>query len=157
QGTSEPSTTGFVKIHPVAWRVMESHGRLERDGVAAVRRSDVLSNDDWYDSAFFDAVRRPCRLDDTVYSARVLSPRFCDGVTVLPAWGDPAFTEEDVEIIRLFNFEVVRQFPMPGAARRPELPPPREGNWSPRESETLALLLTGASEKRVAARLGLSQ
>src|SRR5262249_50856818 len=110
----------------------------------------------WYGSAFVAEFRRPARLDDSIYSARMIGDACADGVFLCRAWGDPAFSEEDREILRLFHLEIARQFPLRSEAPKASLPPPPDGRWSPRESETLALLLTGASEKRIAADLGLS-
>jgi DNA-binding CsgD family transcriptional regulator len=73
-----------------------------------------------------------------------------DGLGVYRAPSDPAFSEEDLELIRLFHHEVLSRFAMPDQ----ELSSVR---LSPREQQTLSFLLRGARRKEIAAELGLSQ
>jgi DNA-binding CsgD family transcriptional regulator len=141
---------------PVLSRSIPRHDELARDGVMTIRRSDLVGDRDWYESAFVADFRRPARIDHSMYTSRVIGPQRADGVGVWRAWGEPNFTDEDVEIMRLFDLEVLRRFPLPGSARHARLPAAVEATLSPRERATYAWLLTGASEKEVAARLGIS-
>jgi DNA-binding CsgD family transcriptional regulator len=123
--------------------------------VSAALRAETVDNRAWYNSPYVADLRRPARIDETIITARVAGPKHADALTIVRAWGDPPFSEEDRDVIRLFHAEVLGRFPVPDGSPSP-LPPSLQGAWSPRERATLALLLTSASEKQVAANIGIS-
>jgi DNA-binding CsgD family transcriptional regulator len=147
---------GFAHDEPVAARLLASCRELPRSGGRTVRRRDVVADREWYGSPFVAELRRPARVDDTIYSDRIVGGGHADVMGFARPWGDRPFKEEDREIVHLVHPELVRQFPLGTATRVHTLPPNLSRNWSPRERETLTLLLTGASKKSIAAELGIS-
>jgi DNA-binding CsgD family transcriptional regulator len=127
------------------------------DDVLTVRRSDVLEDRLWYRSSFFADMWRRARFDDCIQSVRIMAPKRADVIAISRASSEQRFTEEDRAIVRLLHVEVARQFSTPGEAPTVDSMAPLEGEWSPRERATLSVLLTGASEQQIAARLGISR
>ncbi len=118
-----------------------------------VRRADVVGNKAWYRSRLHDGLHRQSGLDDIMMSVRYHDGA-ADGAGCLifkRAAGDPPFAVEDRELLHLFHTESDWIF---RKDRRP--PPDLADGLTRRERETLAVLLTGASEKQAAARLGVS-
>jgi DNA-binding CsgD family transcriptional regulator len=66
-------------------------------------------------------------------------------------WGDRPYAEEERELVDLAHSECAWLLDGPKVANAS-----MACEWSPREKETLDLLLTGASEKSVASSLSLS-
>lgn len=118
-----------------------------------VRRADVVGNKAWYASRMHNELHRPTGLDDVMISVRYPA-RSGDAVGCLifkRAAGSVPFTVEDRELLHLFHTEsdwIFRNEPRPPAELADGL--------TRREQETLAALLTGVSEKQIAARLGIS-
>jgi DNA-binding CsgD family transcriptional regulator len=136
-------------VDPAVQQLLAHHADHCRDGVSVIRRRDVLADDGWYGSPFVAGLRRPARIDDGIYTGRLIGERRGDGVGVFRAWGDPPFTEEDRELTRLFHGEVLSRFALPdhgiGVVR-----------LSPREQQTLTALLRGQRRKQIAADMGLT-
>jgi DNA-binding CsgD family transcriptional regulator len=151
------SQTHQVAINPAIERIMKRHAEHAIDGVATALRSDTIGARDWYGSGFVAELRRPARIDDHIHTARLVGAKHADLVGVARGWGDPPFGVEERDLVHLFHTEVLGRFGLPDAAPVPaRLPAPLESDLSPRERSTLALLLTGVSERRIAARLGIS-
>jgi DNA-binding CsgD family transcriptional regulator len=137
-GTDDPMIGGLLS-------------RRWREPLVTMRRSDLVASDTWYASALHNELHRPGRLDDVLLSARFVGSK---GVSVLlfkRAAGDRPFSPEQREILHLFRGESDWMF-------RPQsdpLPDVTE-QLTRREQDTLRLLLTGGSEKEIAARLGIS-
>ncbi len=146
-----------VACNPSLARIMKRHDELAVQGVATALRQDIIDDHDWYGSAFVAEVRRPARVDGHIHSARLVGRAHADTLGVARAWGDPPFREDDRDVLRVFHAEVLGRFRSPGDGPPVVLPPAPGGRWTPRERATLELLLTGASEKQVAATLGLSR
>jgi DNA-binding CsgD family transcriptional regulator len=138
-------------------------GRLDRDPLTAAvladadrvvtkTRAETTSPAAWARTETYNEVHRPTRLDDAILSlGRLTASR--DRVLVFKrAWAEAPYGPEEREIVHLAHAECAWAFeraPAPAAALA--------GDWSPRERDTLDLLLTGASEKSAADRLGLSR
>ena len=135
-----------LTIHPALRTVMQRFGG--RVALTA-RRRDLLIDGSWYDDPFFEEHYRTSGLDDAVFSARQIRPGWVSRVSVVRARGERPFSEEERNAVGFFH-EQLEQLEQRTAARRGE---PR---LTPRERDVLGALLRGASEKQVAAELGIS-
>jgi DNA-binding CsgD family transcriptional regulator len=106
-------------------------------------RDDLIARV-WDRSEYVNEHLRPVRLRRFIATARVLGPHQCEGLAFWRQSGDGPFTDEDVDVLRLIQLEA------------PPLFMPRAIVLAPREEETLAQLVTGASDKEIAQRLQLS-
>jgi DNA-binding CsgD family transcriptional regulator len=112
-------------------------------------RRELLRDVEWYEDEFVHDHQRACGLDDFVYSVRVVGPARAGAVTATRGLRDRAFDAEDANLIALFHEELTRlsqRTPAAGGAR-----------LTTREREVRDRLLTGATEKAVAAALGISR
>jgi DNA-binding CsgD family transcriptional regulator len=135
-----------LAIHPALRALMQRFG-----GRAALtaRRRELLADRPWYDDPFFEEHYRTCGLEDAVFSARQIRPGWVSRVSVVRASGEPVFSEEDRNAVEFFH-EQFAYLEQRSAARSGD---PR---LTPRERDVLQRLLQGASEKQVAAELGIS-
>jgi DNA-binding CsgD family transcriptional regulator len=134
--------------HDPLFRALHRAPRRER--FCTIRRSDVLGNRTWYSSALHHELHSSARLDDALLSFRFSSDAL-HGLVFKRAVRDPPFSEDDREVLHLFRCECDWIFEE--AITRPRHPAP---GLTPREQELLGLLLTGASEKGMAAQLTIS-
>jgi DNA-binding CsgD family transcriptional regulator len=122
----------------------------ERRPGATRRRAELVADRDWYRSPTVMDHRRPARIDDAIYSFQRprAGPTF--GLCVNRAWGGRPFTEEDRNLVDLFQSECdwILASSSPASVAGPAL--------SPRQRATLDRLLAGDSEKEAANALGLS-
>src|SRR5262249_13330590 len=98
-------------------------------------------------------VHRPSGLDESLMSmCRTSRPGEVRMLALKRAWGEPAYGEEERELVDLAHGHVDWLFDE-------SLPVnvPLGGDLTKRERDTLDLLLAGQSEKIVAASLGISQ
>jgi DNA-binding CsgD family transcriptional regulator len=112
-------------------------------------RRELLRDAEWYEDEFVHDHQRACGLDDFVYSVRVLGPARAGAITATRGVRDRAFDAEDANLIALFHEEyarLVKRTLVAGGAR-----------LTAREREVRDMLLTGATEKAVAAALGISR
>jgi DNA-binding CsgD family transcriptional regulator len=100
----------------------------------------------WEGSPWVNEALRGVGLDHYLGSAMVLGSEFVENLAFCRAVGDHSFTEEDQEVVRLVHLGVGHLF---------EPPSPRE-SLSRREKEALDCLLSGAADKQIAAKLGIS-
>jgi len=115
----------------------------------ALRRRELLADGDWYSSEFFNDHLRACRFDDQLYSVRSLGRTRVEALGLTRGLHDRPFADEDRNLLELFHEEVAR-------LDRLQQPPGDHPRLTPRESEVLRCLLTGAAEKAVASDLGIS-
>jgi DNA-binding CsgD family transcriptional regulator len=137
------------QIDPAVVQLLVRHEELSREGLSVIRRADEVDDSYWYDSRYVAELRRPARIDDGIYTGRLLGGQRADGLGVYRAWGDLAFTDEDRELTRLFHHEVLCRFALPEHGLEVV-------RLSPRERQTLAALLSGRRRKEIAADFGLS-
>ena len=114
----------------------------------AMRRRDVLGDAEWYESEYFNDVRRKAGFDDFVYALRQETPGRLSGIALARELRDRPFSEEERNLIHLFHDEIARLAPPPRLVEAEAL--------TPRQRDVLRSLLTGAGEKQAAADLGIS-
>jgi DNA-binding CsgD family transcriptional regulator len=126
---------------------------LEEPTTITMRRADLVANNAWYASRLHNELHRPGGLDDVLLSIRFHgdASQTASGLVFKREAGDKPFTEEEREILNLFRSESDWIF-----QRERDASPYAVEGLTRREQETLALLLTDASEKMMAAQLGIS-
>jgi len=145
-GLFESMIRNGLARHPALRPLMQRFGG--RIALTA-RRRELVEDEAWYDDPFFQEHYRTSGLDDAVFSARQIQPGQVTRVSVVRASGDRPFSEEERNAVEFFH-EQLEHFEQRTAPRRGE---PR---LTPRERDVLRGLLQGASEKQVAAELGIS-
>jgi DNA-binding CsgD family transcriptional regulator len=160
-GGSDSDRARFVSIHiergaavhPVVGASMERPDARRPGGVLTVRRQDLFEDRTWSESEFVQDCLKPCRYGEPLVSMRgTHEPHQIQGLAFHRAWGDKPFLPEDRDLLHIFMQTCSSLF----------------GDWSPskseliaatlcpRERDTLDLLLSGMSEKEIAAELDLS-
>ena len=123
-------------------------------GRRTLRRQDLLGDREWYKAPWVAEHLRPARLDHAIYSARpVGAPGGIEGLAVYRAWGDRSFTEEDRGLLHLLNIQgawVWQDNSTPKLSEALRVLPRHK-------RQTLMWLCRGASEKVIAAELGISR
>lgn len=137
---------GGVRFDPSLARLSELRSRA--GGVTRLRR-ELLCDRAWYEAGPFSEFMRATRLDDAILSYRELGQHGrAEGLTVRRARGERPFTEEDRNLVHMCVLAM-------GSLLDPG-PDPGGRVLTPRERDTLKLLLAGASEKEAAESLGVS-
>jgi DNA-binding CsgD family transcriptional regulator len=145
---------GYLASHPACDDPLNRGvlAQLATEPVATLSRGDVMTSADWERTEVRNDVHRPSGVDESLVSVmRTQVPTEVHVVVFKRGWGEPRFSEEDREILHLAHSECAWLF-----KRAPPAPVILGQDWTPRERETLRLLLTGASEKGIATILGLS-
>jgi DNA-binding CsgD family transcriptional regulator len=115
-------------------------------------RSDTMSSADWERSILHNQVHRPAGIDDCMLSLRrLVLPGAGHLVVMARAVGERPFDARERDLVHFLLSEC------PWVFERPRAVPAPDAGLSRRERDTFALLLTDASEKQIAARLGLSR
>ncbi len=117
-------------------------------GVSTMSRALAVKTEAWQSTLLFNEVYRPAALGDCIVSARPLSPGEHHLLILKRGSRDPAFSARETALVNLFHGECPEAFGSSTPLPRPEL--------TARERETLALLLSPAAVKEIAARLGLT-
>jgi DNA-binding CsgD family transcriptional regulator len=132
--------------------------RLAVEPVATLARRDVMSPGEWDRTELRHEVHRPLGLDDAIVSlTRQREAHEFHGVVVKRAWREPGYVEEDRNIVHLAHSECAWLFPPTTAGATTPTGEGFDHDLTCREREILALLLTGAPEKHVAATVSLSR
>jgi DNA-binding CsgD family transcriptional regulator len=129
---------------PYHARVVERLGRV--GGMITATDDAIVPRAEWASSTWMLRYVRPSGYDHFLGSHRRLDDGTIEGVGFMRAAGDRPFDEEDQETLHLVHVGIGRLFEPPSP--RDELPP--------RTRQTFDALLTGASEKEIAFRLGVS-
>jgi DNA-binding CsgD family transcriptional regulator len=132
-------------INPFHVAVMQQLPRLG-DGVFTSTSDELVARRDWDGSMWINEYVRPARVDHFLGSMRLVGEHAGVGFGFMRAAGDRPFSPEDREVLHLVHLGVGPLY---------DLATPRSG-LTPRMRETLGELLTGASDKEIAARLALS-
>jgi DNA-binding CsgD family transcriptional regulator len=119
--------------------------------IVTLTRADAMSNSAWTMTEARNDVHRPSGIDDSLLSLCRRSERDVRVLVFKRSWGEPPYVDEDRALVDLAHHECGWVFDGAPAASMA-----LAGDFTPRERETLELLFTGASEKSVAASLGLS-
>jgi DNA-binding NarL/FixJ family response regulator len=137
--------------------------RLDEDPMTAVMlarneqlvtmsRAEAISQSAWDKSELRNDVHRPAGIDDSLLSiARRKRPGHVRVLVLKRARGEAPYSIEECEIVHFLHDELGWLF---DATPANQIAP--EDEWSAREREVFRLLLTGASEKCIAAALDLS-
>jgi DNA-binding CsgD family transcriptional regulator len=129
-------------VNPCLAKMMEG---THDPGHVASGRDDELGARAWQRSVYFNEYARPAGHGRFMCSSVVLGPSHVrEGLSLVRPLGDRPFTEDDSQVLRLIQLEAPRVF----AAAPMRL--------APRLRQTLALVLSGAQDKEIAQRLGLS-
>jgi DNA-binding CsgD family transcriptional regulator len=141
--THHTQGSDFNPFHGAAMRRFASG---EKPPVLTSSNTELVARGEWDGSEWINEYVRPARVAHFICTLRMVGVAAATGVGFMRAAGDRPFSEEDREILHLVHLGVGRFFaePSPGAG----LPP--------RIRETLDVLLTGVSDKEIAAQLGIS-
>lgn len=150
--------------HRAARVVLDGHERRDpmqalarrRGQLVTVRRRDVIDDGAWYASSQVQEVRRAVGVDDCIYSLYRLPRRgWAMALCVHRAWGDSRpFTEREQQIVHLIHSGLDCFYQREAGSSEPAGEDP---GLTARMRQTLHLLLSGASEKQVAAAMSLSR
>jgi len=140
-------STGTVFSDPLYRRVMDLPQRI-----VALRREDVASDEEWYNSEIYQRFYVPSGLGATV-TLRCISPllRRLFVISMFRDTSQPAFSTQDVGVLKFFGTELLHKLEQDARIARFGQPLPR------REEEVLMLLRDGLSEKEAAGKLELSR
>ncbi|CAN5478556.1 hypothetical protein BH09PLA1_BH09PLA1_17990 [soil metagenome] len=123
--------------------------------VATYRREQLVEDGDWYRSAYFEQRHQAMGVDHSIYSVMSFEgSRLVTAIAVHRAKDDRRrFTERECSLLRMFHSQAQWIY---------ECDPPARGSrvtivLSPRQKQTLRLLLGGDAEKQIAAKLSLSR
>jgi len=127
--------------------------RTRHAQVVTLTRQELVDDHSWYGSPFVSETRRRARLDNAIYSKRQTGcPHTIDSLCVNRPWGDRPFEVEDRNLVHLFQLEASWLYDRSGSKSRPGT----RHDLTPREKQTLKLLLAGAAEKAIASEMDLS-
>jgi DNA-binding CsgD family transcriptional regulator len=162
----------FVEVHDVGWATDADRDRVYRYYTSqpvdadpfnasllktpgeqvTLTRSNAMADHAWARTEVRNDLHRPSGIDDSLLSlARRERMGEVRVIALKRALNEKPYGEAEREILDLAHTECGGLIEAP-----PQKHAPLAGAWSPREKETLDLLLTGASEKSVAATLRLS-
>ncbi|WP_245772699.1 LuxR C-terminal-related transcriptional regulator [Myxococcus fulvus] len=137
-----------------AIRSLRERGASAPEGIVTATRRELVEDRTWYGAPYVDRYLRPTGLDDSLYSSRWSGTTgAARGIGIYRARNARPFDVADRELLHLFHTEC-------GAMLEPRAPPrsaPPAPALSPRERQTLTLLLQGLGDKQIAARLGISR
>jgi DNA-binding CsgD family transcriptional regulator len=128
------------------------HGAVMRNShkvageVFTSSNSEIVARDDWDRSEWINEYARPARVDHFLCSMRIVGATSGVGCGFMRAAHDRPFSDEDREVLHLVHLGVGTFY---------DVTSPRN-KLTPRMRETLDEMLTGATDKEIAARLRLS-
>lgn len=157
-GIGAATLAGFDQELLEMFQVHHTHGSAFNPFHAAVMRienkrigqvftftdRDVVEAAAWRRSEWINDYVRPARVDQFLGSMRIVGPHASLGCGFMRAARDRPFTDEDREVLHLVHLGIGAFFDL------------QRTRLTPRMRETLEILLTGASDKEIAARLDLS-
>lgn len=115
------------------------------------RRRDVMTDREWYGSAFYTDWTSPTRIDDGILSLYLLDGGGAFMISPTRATGDRPFERRDAKLVHLLQLELA-----PHLGRSLATSGDPAARLSPRLRQTLDCLLDGDSEKEAALRMGIS-
>lgn len=162
RGRVEENTTTTQRGSARIWAALVQRGtalspslralaaRSQHQGPVAVRRRDLLRDQEWYGSEYFTDFYRPAGFDDYVKTMWPLGPGRVLTISVNREAQDRPFAEEDRNLLAVFQQECLRLETV--QAREQDGP-----RLTRRQRDVLDALLRGASEKEAAWGLGISR
>jgi DNA-binding CsgD family transcriptional regulator len=105
---------------------------------------DLVASDAWDRSVWINDYVRPARVAHFLGSVRIIGATAGIGCGFMRAAGDRPFTDEDREVLHLVHLGIGAFFDV------------ERSRLTPRMREALEILLTGASDKEIAAKLAIS-
>jgi DNA-binding CsgD family transcriptional regulator len=134
-------------------RALMRKGTLEAGHTVTATRGALIDDRLWYGSRYVDDHLRPAHLDHALYSSkRGAIPSVVHGMGFYRPSNDRPFGEQERDLLHLFHSECDQMLRAPAAAVDDLL----LAQLSPRERQTLDLLLAGLADKEIADRLGIS-
>jgi DNA-binding CsgD family transcriptional regulator len=134
-------------------RALMQSGTLEAGHTVTATRRGLVDDRLWYGSSYVDDHLRPAHLDHALYSSkRGAIPSVVHGMGFYRPKNDRPFDEQDRDLLYLFHSECDQMLRAPAAGVDELL----IARLSPRERQTLDLLLAGLADKEIAERLGIS-
>jgi DNA-binding CsgD family transcriptional regulator len=132
-------------FNPFHRAIME---RLRGGGeqVITCTNRDIVAPGEWDRSTWINEYVRPARVDHFIGSVRMIGKSSVAGCGFMRSAGDKPFSDEDRELLDLVHLGAGRFFE--SASPRTLLPP--------RAQDTLDVMLTGATDKEIAAQLRIS-
>lgn len=121
-----------------------------------VARHQYVSDKAWYGHPHVAEFRKQfTKVDDSIYAYAPVGPSKVLALGINRAWGERVFTERDRLLIELVfcRMTPIYRSLFNAASVKEQLPDKR---LTPRQRETLHLLITGKTEKEIAERMGLS-
>jgi DNA-binding CsgD family transcriptional regulator len=137
------------------WRPLLKILQAKGQRPTTLLRHQILDNGQWYRSTHYDAVRRPAEIDHALYSVCPLPQQNRMTALILNRSRNERqpFSMRDRRLVRMLHATIPWLFRPPQAPAEQRL---TAGELSPRERQTLRHLLSGDSEKQIAAKIGLS-
>ncbi|MDB4957088.1 MAG: Transcriptional regulator, LuxR family protein [Myxococcales bacterium] len=159
-GIAEATLVGFDREIIDLFQAHHTHGSdFNPYHDAVMRRSDVLAGGvftstnrdlvpraDWEGSEWINEYARPARVDHFLCSMQIVGTTSGIGCGFMRAARDRPFSDEDREVLHLVHLGVGAFYDVSSPRRR----------LTPRMRDTLDVMLTGASDKEIAARLDIS-
>ncbi|HEX8792945.1 MAG TPA: LuxR C-terminal-related transcriptional regulator, partial [Polyangiaceae bacterium] len=143
----------FVQSTPVDADPLSAAVLAHGDRVVTMTRADALSTGVWARSQVHNDVHLPSGIDDALLSlSRGERPGQVGVLAFKRARGERHYGAEERDLVHLAHAECQWALESPPGATEP----PTEVDLNPREREIVDLLLSGASEKSIAATLGIS-
>lgn len=128
--------------------------RPEPGALVTATRRELIGDRAWYGSPFLEHHVRPAHLDDSLYSIhRTDVPSVVQGLGFYRGRNERPFDEADRELMHLFHAECGPMLELPEMTEDERL----RARLSPRERQTLGLLLRGLADKDIADQLGISR
>lgn len=135
---------GDVTADPVTPAIMSRFGS---DFTFA--RQEGVEDAVWYASDHFPKVFQINGWDQTCYSQRAITPPgLVDGIGLVRQIGKPAFSSEEIEVLRYLHDELARLWRRPDPLDIHSLPP--------RQREVLTAIRRGDTRKGIARKMGIS-
>jgi DNA-binding CsgD family transcriptional regulator len=142
---------GYLARTPVDADPLTRATLIQQKRLVTLIRADAVSGPIWERSVLHNEVHRPAAIGDSLLSLQRLASTGLGRVLVLKrAWGDPLFGARERDLVHLLQSECPWVFERPRSTVA-------DLGLSPRERETLPLLMTDMSQKQIAARMGISR
>lgn len=139
---------GYVASNPVWQDPLMTTALRRRTGVSIAHRADFMTRAEWERLPLFFDIHRPSGVDDSLVGVRWRSHLRGECIVLKRAFGARQFSPDERDLLGLIHTELAPLLELP----RHESDVPLTG----REQEIFDLLVAGASEKSIAARLKIS-